>query len=154
MRFPRQWPYSLVKANHLPSQSLRMARKQIWGTFSKEIQSLKPCLEALQQPHLIRFYADALRPNLTTIIRDCDGIASKISGLLSKLSSASSGRRRQWSFYARDKADRLRWRLISPLYRSMSVVHLGLCEVSLSAQRSFCEQAHFAQIRLHCFSNR
>ena len=100
--------------------------------FSKEIASLSPCLEALRQPDLIGFYPDALRPNLVTIIRECDGVTGKMRQLLTKLSSGSAGRRMQWSFTARDEADRLR----QSLEAHKSALQIAISLVSLSATQS------------------
>ncbi|OCT52466.1 hypothetical protein CLCR_09728 [Cladophialophora carrionii] len=102
------------------------------NAFSKEIASLTLCLDALRQPDLIRFYPDALRPNLTTIIRECDGVVVKMSVLLSKLSSASVARRMQWPFAARDEADRLR----QSLEAHKSALQIAVSLVSLSATQS------------------
>ncbi|ETI24493.1 hypothetical protein G647_03862 [Cladophialophora carrionii CBS 160.54] len=102
------------------------------NAFSKEIASLTLCLDALRQPDLIRFYPDALRPNLTTIIRECDGVVVKMSVLLSKLSSASVARRMQWSFAVRDEADRLR----QSLEAHKSALQIAVSLVSLSATQS------------------
>ncbi|KAJ9617274.1 hypothetical protein H2200_000995 [Cladophialophora chaetospira] len=100
--------------------------------FSKEIASLIPCLEALQRPDLIHHYPDALRPNLVTIIRECDGVAGKMRELLSKLSSASVGRRMQWSLTSRDETGRLR----QSLEAHKSALQIAISLVSLSATQS------------------
>jgi hypothetical protein len=100
--------------------------------FSKEILALTLCLDALRQPELIRFYPDSLRPNLITIIRECNGVAGKMRKPLSKFSSGTVTRRMQWSFTARDETDRLR----QSLEAHKSALQIAVSLVSLSATQS------------------
>lgn len=96
--------------------------------FSREIASITPCLEALRQPDLIRFYPDALRPNLVTIIRECDGVAGEMRDLLSRRSSGSVAMSLQWSLTTRGEAVRLRQSL--EVHKSALQIAIGLIDLS------------------------
>ncbi len=105
------------------------------GAFLEEITSLMPALETLRQPELVRHYPDALRPHLLSIVRECDGVAGRMRELLSNLSSASWGRRMQWSLTSRDETDRLR----QSLEARKSALQIAIGVLNLSTNQSLQE---------------
>lgn len=80
---------------------------------SRELTSLKLCLESLRDDARNDILPKEIQQNISAIVRNCDRVAKEIADLLQKLSSANLGRRMQWTLSAREEVDKLRQSLES-----------------------------------------
>lgn len=75
---------------------------------SLELTSLSLCLEALRDDSRNIKYPQGLQRNLLAVMNNCNAVTKQMSELIEKMSSASLGRRLQWTTYGRDDMNKLR----------------------------------------------
>jgi hypothetical protein len=90
--------------------SVRNARKDM-DAVSRELSSLKLCLEALRDDSSKINFPESLQQNLVGVLQNCDDVTQQMQDLLKKVSSESLHRHIQWSISARDDMNKLRSRL-------------------------------------------
>lgn len=91
---------------------VRDSRKDL-DAVRRELSSLSFCVESLRDDTNkdSNMYPDALKPDLVSVLDNCDGVMNEMTMLLEKSTSNNLGRRVQWAACGQDEMNKLRSKL-------------------------------------------